>query len=187
MSSSCRYVIASVITSTLLSLTANAEDLHFKRNVSVGGSPVSNSEVWVKGARERSVSSTPAGNMVTLRQCDLKRTLTVNDQSQSYLVIDDPQDASAAKAAALFGGVPAPAPTSGGTITETVTITDTGEHKTISGFAARHVKMAVVVEPSANACTQTKQKFEIDGWYADIKEQASCGASVPPVHLGDGC
>jgi uncharacterized membrane protein len=125
--------------------------------------------------------------MVTLRQCDLKRTLTVNDQSQSYLVIDDPQDASAAKAAAMFGGVPAPAPTSGGTITETVTITDTGEHKTISGFAARHVKMAVVVEPSANACTQTKQKFEIDGWYADIKEQASCGASVPPVHLGDGC
>ena len=187
MPSLCRYVLASVLASALFSPAANAEDLHFKRNVSVGGSPVSNSEVWVKGARERSVTSTPAGSMITLRQCDLKRTLTVNDQSQSYLVVADPQDAAAAKAAAMFGNVPAPAPTSGGTITETVTLTDAGEHKMISGFAARHVKMAVIVEPSANACTQTKQKFEIDGWYADIKEQASCGAAVPPVHLGDGC
>jgi hypothetical protein len=184
MSLSRCCVIASI--SLFLSFTARAQDLHFKRNISVGGNSVSSSEVWVKGARERTVVSTPTGNLVTLRQCDLKRTLTINDQSQSYYALTDPQDASAAKAAAMFGGAPA-APRSGGTITQTVVITDTGEHKQISGYTARHLKMAVTVQPSANACTQTKQKFEIDGWYADIKEQTTCGASLPPIRQEGTC
>ncbi len=178
---------ASFLTLLSLAATLSADDLHFKRNVSVGGNTVSSSEVWVKGARERTVINTPAGNTVTLHQCDLKRTLTINDQSQSYFPQSDPQDDSAAKAVAMFGSAPAPAPSSGGTITQTVTLTDTGERKQISGYTARHVKMTVAVEPSANACTQTKQKFDIDGWYADIKEQMSCGASVPPIRQEGNC
>src|SRR5207249_8228841 len=77
------------------SAQAPASDLHFKKDISVGGNSVSNSEVWVKGARERAVSSSPAGTLITLQQCDLKRTLTINEQTRSYLIIDDPQDESA--------------------------------------------------------------------------------------------
>src|SRR5882762_7114792 len=68
---------------------AQADDLHFKKTISVGGNAVSSSEIWVKGARERAVTSSPAGNTITLRQCDLKRTVTVNEQSQSYVIDGD--------------------------------------------------------------------------------------------------
>lgn len=172
--------------SLAFTLAAPAQDLHFKRNISVGGNSASSSEVWVKGARERTVTSTPAGNTITLHQCDLKRTVTINDQAQTYMSLADPQDDSAAKAAAMFGA-PSAGPTSAGTIRQIVTVTDTGERKQISGYNARHLKMTVSVEPSANACTQTKQKFEIDGWYADIKDHSSCGVSVPPVQQEGTC
>jgi hypothetical protein len=180
----------SVLTSISLfwTLTTVAQDLHFKRNVSVGGNAVSSSEVWVKGARERTATNTPGGSMITLRQCDLKRTLTINDQAQTYLVANDPHDDSAAKAAAMFGGPQQPAQAAGGTISQTITVTDTGEHKLISGYAARHLKMTVVAESSANACSQVKQKYEIDGWYTDaLKEQTSCALALPPVNAAENC
>jgi hypothetical protein len=167
---------------------AQADDLHFKKNISVAGNSVSGSETWVKGARERTVSTSPAGSIVTLRQCDLKRTVTLNEQSQSYLVANDAPDESAAKAAALLSGAPMPAPASGGTITQTATITDTGERKQVSGYTARHLRTTVVVEPSPKACSQVSQKFEIDGWYADItKEQLSCSQFLPPVKQAETC
>ena len=168
--------------------TALAQDLHFKRSMAVGGSPVSSSEVWVKGARERTATNTPGASMITLRQCDLKRTLTINDQAQTYLVANDPRDDSAAKAAAMFGGPQQPAQTSGGTISQTITVTDTGEHKLISGYPARHMKMTVVAESSANACSQVKQNYEIDGWYTDaLKEQTSCALPLPPINVAENC
>jgi hypothetical protein len=167
--------------------TVKADDLHFKKNISVGGNPVSSSEIWVKGARERNLSSSPAGNVVNLRQCDLKRTVTINEQSQTFLIATDPQDDSAAKAAALMTGGLAPA-SSGGTITQTTTVTDTGERKTISGYTARHLKTTVLVQASQNACSQVSQKYEIDGWYADLaKEQASCQQSLPPIRQAETC
>jgi hypothetical protein len=169
-------------------LMAQADDLHFKKDISVAGNSVSSSETWVKGARERTVSSSPAGTIVTLRQCDLKRTVTLNEKSQSYLVANDPQDDSAAKAAALLTGAPTPAANSGGTITQTATLTDTGERKQVSGYTARHLKTIVVVESSPNACSQLSQKYEIDGWYADIaKEQIGCSQSLPPVRQAETC
>src|ERR1044071_3947153 len=81
-----------------------ADDLHFKKTVSVGGTPVSSSEAWVKGARERSARNTPTAAPITLRKCDTKRTLTINEQSQAYLRGSDPQDETAMKAVALMGG-----------------------------------------------------------------------------------
>ena len=92
------------------SLTLLADDLHLKKTVSVGGTPVTTSEIWVKGARERSVTNSPTGNTTTIRQCDLKRTVTLNDQTQAYLVNSDIQDEAALKAAALLNGGQATTP-----------------------------------------------------------------------------
>jgi len=173
--------------SQMLPAQVAATDLHFKKDISIGGNSVSNSEVWIKGARERAATSSPAGTLITVRQCDLKRTLTINEQTRSYLVTNDPQDESAAKAAAMFGGAPTPV-SSRGTITQTTTLTDTGERKQISGYAARHLKSTVVVESSPKACSQVHQKYELDGWYADLaKESASCPQSLPPVNQGESC
>jgi hypothetical protein len=184
---SLRYASLLLVVSSL-SLAVPAEDLHFKKSISVEGNPVSGSETWVKGARERTVTKSPAGDVVSLRQCDLKRTVTVNERSQSYFVVNDPKDQSAANAAALMTGAQGAPSGSGGVITQTVTVTDTGERKQMSGYAARHLKTVVVVESSPNACSPVNQKYDIDGWYTDLaKAQTSCSQSLPPVKLEANC
>jgi len=171
-------------------MAAQAQDLHLKKNISVSGNVVSSSETSIKGQRTRDVTQTPAGATVSLRQCDLKRTVTLNDQTQSYMVVNDPQDAAAARAAALVTGAPAPEAEkkSGGHIDVNSTITDTGERKPIFGLTARHLKMKIVEKSSDDACTKVDQTFEVDGWYADLgKDVASCTSVAPPVRQSQGC
>jgi hypothetical protein len=164
-----------------------SEDLHIKKSITVGGNFVSSTETSIKGARERTVSQSPTGTTVTLRQCDLKRTITINDQAQTYLVANDPQDEAAIKAAAMASG--SPDASSAGYITETTAVTDTGERKQMYGFPARHLKAHVTVQSSANACSQINQTYDVDGWYTDIsKEQtAICGQFLPPIRQNEGC
>lgn len=171
----------------VVTMTALAQDLHIKKSITVGGNFVSSTETSIKGARERSVSQSPTGNTLTLRQCDLKRTITINEQAQTYLVVNDPQDEAAVKAAAMMSGTSTP--DSGAYITETSTVTDTGERKVMYGMPVRHLKTTVTVQSSQNACSQLSQNYDVDGWYADLsKEQtASCGQFLPPVRQNEGC
>ena len=179
-----RYLSCTLV--LLLANVAHAQDLHFQKDISVGGNVISSTETSIKGARERTVTQTPVGNTITIRQCDLKRTVTINEAAQAYFVAPDPQDDAAARAAAMVTGMPEAE--SGGYITETSTITDTGERKTIDGYSARHLKVKVSVQPSKNACSQQSQDYEVDGWYADIaKEISSCQQSLPPVRESAGC
>jgi hypothetical protein len=171
----------------LAGFVAQAQDLHIKKSITVGGNFVSSTETSIRGGRERSVTQGPDGSTITLRQCDLKRTLTLNEQAQTYFVNPDPQDENALKAAALATGAPA-VQTSGGQVTVTTTVTDTGERKTMYGYPARHLKAKVVQESSQDACAQVHQAFEIDGWFADIsKEQSACASVAPPVQPANGC
>jgi hypothetical protein len=157
-------------------------DLHIKKNITVNGYFASAVDISLKGARERTAS----GTSVSVRQCDLKRTLTLNEEAQTFTVTNDPQDTEAARAAALATG--AQVQDSEASITVTTTITDLGERKTLFGYPARHMKASIVEESSPKACSQIHEKYELDGWYADIaKEQAGCAHFVPPVHQGDTC
>lgn len=159
-----------------------AQDLHIKKNITVNGYLASSVDISLKGARERTAN----GTSVTVRQCDLQRTLTLNEETQTFMVTNDPKDTEAARAAALATG--AQMPDSDGAITVTTTITDTGERKTMFGYPARHMKASIVEESSPKACSQIHEKYELDGWYADIaKEQAGCAHFVPPVRQGDNC
>ena len=62
-----------ILTVLLFASAVRAEDLHFKKNISFAGSPVSSSEVWIKGARERSLNSLPTGNVVSRNRADRRR------------------------------------------------------------------------------------------------------------------
>lgn len=167
-------------------LAAQAEDFHIKKSITVGGNFISTTETSIKGARERSVSQSPTGNTLTLRQCDLKRTITLNEQAQTYLVTEDPQDEAALKAAAMATG--AAMAESAAYITETSSVTDTGERKALFGYNARHLKTTVLVESSKSACSQLSQKYDIDGWYVDFgKEIAGCQQALPPIRQVEGC
>jgi hypothetical protein len=160
---------------------AQSDDLHIKKTISVGGNAVSSSETSIHGARERTIN----GSNVTLRQCDLKRTITLNDQAQTYLVNSDPTDDNASRAAALATGA---LEDTSGKIAISTNVTDTGERKPMFGYPARHLKVTVAQESSENACNKVNQKFEIDGWYADIgREISACSAFNPPVQQAQGC
>jgi len=184
----CLRQLFSTILLAALAALAPAEDLHIKKNVSVNGYVVSTTETSIRGARTRDVNQLPTGSTVTLRQCDLKRTVTINENAQTYYAADDPKDAAAARAAALATGTAVPE-TSGGKIDISTTITDTGERKAMFGYSARHLKIKVAQEASQNACNPVHQSFEIDGWYADLgKELAGCSTQVgPPVPHAQGC
>jgi hypothetical protein len=174
-------LLACLIAPLAVAMAARADDLHIKKTITVGGNSIATSESSIKGARERDVN----GNNVTLRQCDLKRTITINDQTQTYFVASDPVDENEARAAALATGAPAE---TGGKILVTTTVTDTGERKTLYGYPARHLKTTIVQEPSPDACAKATQKFEIDGWYTDLsKDHAACAAAGPPVRQDSGC
>ena len=180
--------ISLLMSVSVLSLAQQkAEDLHIKKSITVGGNFLSSTETSIKGARERTLSQGPNGSSITVHQCDLKRSISLNEQVRTYLVTDDPQDENALKAAALATGAAAPE-AQGGKIIVTATITDTGERKTMYGYPARHLKAKVTQEPSADACTQVRQSFDVDGWFADIgKEQSACATIAPPVQQGNGC
>ncbi|HEV7550261.1 MAG TPA: hypothetical protein VGP65_01170, partial [Candidatus Angelobacter sp.] len=167
-------------------VASQAEDIHIKKTISVGGNLISSTETSIKGARERTVSQSPTGNTLTLRQCDLKRTLTLNEQAQTYFVLDDPQDEAALKAAAMAAGTAVA--DSAAYITETSSVTDTGERRTMFGYTTKHLKTSVTVESSKTACSQLSQKYEIDGWYSDFgKDIAGCQQALPAIRQTDGC
>jgi hypothetical protein len=186
--SRCPWMLLGLMATSLAAhAQAQSQDLHIKKSITVGGNFISSTDTSIKGSRERTVSQSPTGTTVTLRQCDLKRTVTINDQAQTYYISNDPKDEAALKAAAIASG--SPEATSGGYLTETTTVTDTGERKQMYGFPARHLKAHVTLQSSENACSKINQTYDLDGWYTDIsKEQTSiCGQFLPPIRLSEGC
>lgn len=178
----------------LLLLTAASyagDDLTITEKMTAGGATFT-TQTLVKGSRERTTMDMGAGvstgmSTVTIRQCDLKRSLTVNDSQKTYLIMRDLEEGDSSKAAASALLAAAPAAESGGTITYTSKITDTGEKKQIYGSTARHLKTTILAQSSPNACNAVKQKYDIDGWYIDMKEQANCQRFSPSLENVQGC
>ncbi|HVS83040.1 MAG TPA: hypothetical protein VHE60_15035 [Pyrinomonadaceae bacterium] len=145
------------------------------------------STTMIKGVRERSETSMGGMNMgsVNITQCDLRRTIQVNDRSRKYLITPMESDSGDVDS----GGVSAPSsgggPTKrGGVVTMTVNTTDTGERKEMFGFTARHLKRTTMMESSPDACQQQQMKIETDGWYINLEYGLSCGGSERPPQMG---
>jgi hypothetical protein len=143
------------------------------------------STTMIKGLRERSEMSMGGMNMgmVTVTQCDLKRTIQINDRARKYLITPMESDDSAADPSS-GGGMSAPAgggpARRGGVVTMTVNTTDTGERKQMFGFTARHLRRTTMMESSPDACQQQQMKIETDGWYINLEYGLSCGSARPP-------
>src|SRR5438105_2767376 len=89
------------------------------------------STTMIKGKRERSESSTGGMNTgtVSITQCDLRRTIQVNDSSRKYLITPMESDAGDVDAGST-SSPPSGGPTRrGGVVTMTINTTDTGERK----------------------------------------------------------
>lgn len=138
---------------------------------------------YIQGQRFRDENSFQmmGASLATIRQCDLKRTIQLNDKNKSYMIIPDSEPGEIAKTEPA----PKPAPRAesepaeptrhGGTVTITTNVKDTGERKQMFGHTARHVIATMTTETTPNACRPGKSSIEIDGWYIDFNPgQQSC-------------
>jgi hypothetical protein len=135
---------------------------------STAGGQTFTSTTYIKGARQR----TEGMGYTSIYQCDLKRTIQINDKTKTYVIV--PFGEKAGAQGANSHNLSTGAARRGGVITYTTTTTDTGERKTILGLAARHLKSKTVVTSSEGACNSMNMEMESDGWYADIADGASC-------------
>jgi hypothetical protein len=166
----------------------------YKISYAAGGSGQSSESVtMIKGARERSEAQLgPGYYMVNITQCDLKRTIQINDTLRKYVVTPmEVEDSTPSTTPA-----PAPAPTTpartGGTITYVTTSIDTGERREMFGFTARHVKSSTTIQSSPDACNPVNMRTELDGWYIDLSVAFNCnlaGAAAAPNRMpaAGGC
>ena len=162
--------------------SASFADVKIKQKVTVEGQGMEQTRM-IKGARERRetkiVVSEEAGdfipNIATITQCDLRRTLQVNDRKKLYTVDPFNDDAPSVNAPKTVTKT-----VKGGTVTITYAVTDTGERQTMFGLTARHLKVLQIMESSADSCGGAgKSKMETDGWYADFSADFNCPIDTP--------
>lgn len=170
------------LTLSLSAASTAAADIKMKTKTTSSGH-VSEGTMYIKGARHRSNQSYgPGFEMVIITQCDLKRSVQINDKSRTYMVSPLVSESSSTTPAT---GQPSPnstRPTTtrrGGIVTYTSTITDTGERKKMFGYTARHIKTSLTVESSPDACNQSPMRMETDGWYIDLEFNFGCDADRP--------
>src|ERR1051325_520518 len=146
------------------------------------------STTMIKGLRERSETSMnipgmPAGmNMgqVNITQCDLKRTIQINDRARKYMIMPMDSDDTSTGASGNMGATMSSGGARGGIVTMTVNTVDTGERKEMFGFTARHLKQTMTSQSSPDACAQNNMKIERDGWYINLEYGLNCSSERPP-------
>ena len=128
------------------------------------------SVTYRKGPRERF----EFGEVIVLKQSDLKRTVQIMRAANTYMLVPDgapiglPMPATAP-------GAPAPTP---GVVAVSTTVIDTGERKTIFGLQARHARTTIDKQPSPGACDPTRQHIETDGWYVGSADTGANGSAA---------
>lgn len=137
------------------------------------------STVFVKGMRKRTEGAAMMGigaNLVEIQQCDLRRTIKLNDKKKVFFIEPFSKDEEMMEEVKPVKPVstttkPTNVSEKGGTIYMYYNITDTGERKKMYNFTARHVWTTQKMKPSADACTmKDSMLMKTDGWYIDLPE-----------------
>ncbi len=160
------------------------------------GAQVSQNITYLQGARQR----VEFPGVITLDQCDLKRSVLLNTEVKRYRVqpypeskpaaaapaeAADPMAAQLAQMQAMGLGQPPGQKPRGGVVTMTTTLSDTLERQTLFGLEARRIKTIVIKQSSPSACDKSPLKVEMDAWYVDLPPQTACArpsqAAAPPA------
>jgi hypothetical protein len=157
------------------------QDLHMK-TVYTTGDQKTESVTYRKGERERF----EFGDVIVLKQHDLKRTIQIMKAANTFLVVPDGA-AAAPPAPAPAPATPNAVPPKTGIITMTTTIADSGERKMSFGIEARHAKTMIDKQPAPGACDPAKQHIETDGWYIDVPAGALASPEAAPTPAPGTC
>ncbi|MDQ2977053.1 MAG: hypothetical protein M3R69_16785, partial [Acidobacteriota bacterium] len=142
----------------------------------------SESTTMIRGTRQRSEMHMGYVDLVTLTQCDLKRTIQISDKARKYTItlMETADSSSPGTSAGETSNAAGPAKR-GGVVTYITTANDTGERKEMFGFTARHVKTSTSIQSSPDACTPVNQRTETDGWYIDLSVGFNCELGGSPT------
>jgi hypothetical protein len=182
-------VFLSFLALLCLSLSTFA-DVRITQRVTTSGQKFESTKM-IKGSRERTEQKMETDNpqaaayfpqIATITQCDLKRTVRLNDRKQLYMV--EPFQTAAETPAPRPAAAPSTTTVTrrGGTMTMTYIVKDTGERKTIFGMQARHLIVTQEMESSADSCNgPSKTRMEYDGWYVDFTAEFNCPNAAPQL------
>ncbi len=184
------FVIASITSISFAQRTRDNDkpitgDFKITIKQTMGGGQEMQSTTMIKGLRERTQMSMPGmpAGMATITQCDVKRTIQINDTARKYLIM--PMDSGDSETPAPPGGPVSGGPSRrGGVITMTINTVDTGERKEMFGYTARHLKQTMTSESSPDACNPSNMRIERDGWYINLEYGLNCGTDRPPQMPG---
>ncbi|HEY6045215.1 MAG TPA: hypothetical protein VIU65_01350 [Pyrinomonadaceae bacterium] len=160
-------------------------DFKITTRMTVAGN-ATQSTTMIKGKRERTETSISAGaysmSTVNITQCDMRRTIQVNDKARRYLITPmDLDDTTSPTAPRTSGGGTSQR---GGVITMSINTVDTGERKEMFGFTARHLKRTLSFQSSPDACNAQQMKIDTDGWYINLEYGLNCGSVRPQTNYG---
>lgn len=184
-----KRIFSSILSMILLLSFASGvlADVKIRQRVTMGGQTFETTKM-IKGARQRTEQKSDAGGamdfmsqVASIEQCDLRRTVQVNDRKKLYFI--EPFAEESSPQSVTPATRPGAAQTrKGGTITMTYFVTDTGERQTLFGLPARHLKIVQEIESSPDSCNgANKSKMEIDGWYVDFSADFNCPVEIPPT------
>jgi hypothetical protein len=160
---------AILLVTLILTQTALA-DVKIKSRREMSGQS-SEDTTYIKGKRMRTEQNNGGMQTVNITQCDLKRSLRVMPQAQTYM-IDSWQTAQSVTPTTTTEKTQSV--TKGGIITSVVTTKDTGERKQMFGYTAKHLITTMETSSSPDACSVNKSKMEIDGWSIDAAFVLNC-------------
>jgi hypothetical protein len=168
--------------------TARA-DLRIKQRTTTQGQSFE-SDVAIKGQRQRTEQQLGPAKNVSIMQCDMKRILNISEAARKYTVTPLVGESADAGGAATSASPARPASGNttrrGGVVTYVTTMTDTGERKQMFGFPARRIKTVMKSEASPDACNTETFHYETDGWYIDFDFNFDCltGAQAAAPNYG---
>jgi uncharacterized protein YcfJ len=166
-----QYTLLAILTA-VLSINTFA-DTKVKSRQTMSGQTYE-STTYIKGKRSRSEQNMGGIPTVTLTQCDLKRGVQLNPQTQVYIINSWADDPNTPAQTSVSGSTKTEIK-KGGVITSIVTTKDTGETKKMFGYTARHLIVTTETEASPDACTPMKKmKMVTDGWYIDAAFALDC-------------
>jgi hypothetical protein len=186
-------IVATILAIVSSNENASAQQYKLQQVTSVM-SMTSETTIYVKGMRKRTEGHSYAGmpnNITTIEQCDLQRTISVNDKKKLYyiepfskeretVVYEDEKPLSKNKPVATPASMSSQ---KGGVVTMFYNITDTGDRKKMYGMTARHIWTTQKIKPSPDACMKDSMIMKTDGWYIDLPE-FSCPVRYTAINTG---
>src|SRR5215203_1983006 len=189
------FAIAFVTFLTVVALNENASAQQYKlRQVTSVMNMKSETTIYVKGMRKRTEGggyTAIPNNIITIEQCDLQRTISLNDKKKVYhiepfsketetVVYEGEKPLTKSKSVATQATMSSQ---KGGVVTMFYNIIDTGERKKMYGITARHIWTTQKFTPSPDACMKDSLIMKTDGWYIDLPE-FNCPVRLTAINTG---